>query len=106
MLFAIKKPKHHIRRLLSPAALLAVIIFFVVFSNNITESNTSHSKDILERALSRSITQCYAIEGSYPPSIEYLVEHYGLSYDTEHYYIDYIYIGSNLRPDTTIIERE
>ena len=62
-------------------------------------------RDILDKALSRSITQCYAIEGTYPPDLDYLVEHYGLCYDSETFFIDYRYIGSNLRPDVTIIER-
>ena len=60
----------------------------------------------LERALTRSITQCYALEGTYPPDINYLTDHYGLTYDSDYYYIDYQYIGSNLRPDVTIIERK
>ena len=61
---------------------------------------------VLENALDRSITQCYALEGSYPPSLSYLVENYGLTYNSEQYFIDYQYIGSNLRPDTMIIERD
>ena len=51
------------------------------------------------------ITECYAMEGSYPPDVDYLVEHYGLTYDEDEYWIDYQYIGSNLRPDVTIIKR-
>ena len=36
----------------------------------------------------------------------YLNDNYGLTYDSEHYFIDYRFIGSNLRPDVTIIERK
>ena len=36
----------------------------------------------------------------------YLTDHYGLTYNSDYYYIDYQYIGSNLRPDVTIIERK
>ena len=60
---------------------------------------------ILEKAVTRTITQCYALEGSYPPDIAYLTTHYGLTYDPDQYLIDYQYIGSNLRPDVTIIKR-
>lgn len=105
MLFAVKKPTHTIGKCLPPLLLIAVISAFVAFSGALTDSNTQHSRDILERALARSITQCYAIEGTYPPDLNYLIDNYGLSYDIEKYYIDYRYIGANLRPDTTIIER-
>ena len=52
-----------------------------------------------------AITECYALEGAYPPDIDYLTAHYGLTYDADTYFIDYQYIGSNLRPDVTIIKR-
>ena len=80
--------------------------FFGVFSSRLSDDNTKRSKSTLERALTRSITQCYALEGTYPPDINYLTDHYGLTYNSDYYYIDYQYIGSNLRPDVTIIERK
>jgi len=57
----------------------------------------------LENALRRDIAQCYAVEGIYPPSLAYLKEHYGLTYDTDIFYIDYQPIGSNLYPDVTVL---
>lgn len=106
MLFAIPKPKKTFVHLLPLVLLAIVIIAFVFFSNTISNSNQSGNYQILENALNRSITQCYALEGSYPPSLSYLVENYGLLYNSEQYFIDYQYIGSNLRPDVTIIERD
>ena len=48
---------------------------------------------------------CYAIEGSYPESLQYLKDNYGLTYDEEKYFIDYQVLGSNILPDVTIIDR-
>ena len=106
MLFAIPKPKKTVVHLLPLVLLAIVIIAFVFFLNTISNSNQSGNYQILENALNRSITQCYALDGSYPPSLSYLVENYGLLYNSEQYFIDYQYIGSNLRPDVTIIERD
>ncbi len=53
----------------------------------------------------RSITHCYAVEGTYPSSLEYLKENYGLTYDETVFFVDYQTIGSNILPDVTIIER-
>lgn len=74
-------------------------------ADRIRLSNESEQTTILEKAVTRTITQCYALEGSYPPDIAYLTTHYGLTYDPDQYLIDYQYIGSNLRPDVTIIKR-
>ncbi|MDC7301025.1 MULTISPECIES: hypothetical protein [Agathobacter] len=91
---------------LFPMLLMVVVLaIFVYAANEVGQSQSTQETDILNKALNRSITQCYALEGAYPASLKYLVDHYGLTYDSEHYYIDYQYIGSNLRPDVTIIER-
>lgn len=86
--------------------LVLVLGIFIVFSDSFSQSNRMHEKEILQAALNRSITQCYALEGSYPHNLDYLKEHYGLTYNEAHFFIDYQYIGGNLRPDVTIIERE
>lgn len=106
MLFSVQKEHRHPGGWI-PVLLLAVMLAVFYFSaSSLEESNGSRQRELLENALERSITQCYALEGSYPSSLSYLEENYGLTYDKEHYYIDYQYIGSNLRPDTTIIERD
>ncbi len=105
-LFSVNEEKKHIRAFVSVLFLMLILTLFCVVSESIAVSNRSKGKEILNNALERSITQCYALEGSYPPNLDYLVNNYGLTYDTDRYFIDYQYIGDNLRPDTTIIERE
>lgn len=92
--------------LLSVICISAVLFLFIKAMNNIGTANDAEQAQILEQALTRSITACYALEGAYPPDIDYLVEHYGLTYDSAEYFIDYQYIGSNLRPDVTIIKKD
>lgn len=106
MLFSVEKNKKHIFSYTPIVLLLLVLILFVLFANTMVRSNTARERDILEHALDRSITQCYALEGMYPTELDYLEEHYGLFYNKEHFYVVYQYIGENLRPDITIIERE
>ena len=45
---------------------------------------------------------CYASEGRYPQSIEYLVEHYGLIYDEDRYSVLYDAFASNIMPDIDV----
>lgn len=39
----------------------------------------------------------------YPPSLKYLEEHYGLTYDRGRFLIDYQSVGANLMPEVTIL---
>lgn len=86
--------------------LVIVLLFFATFADSFSRSNLDYEKQLLQSALERNITQCYALEGAYPSNLDYLEEQYGLTYNKDHFFIDYQYIGSNLRPDVTIIERD
>ena len=80
---------------------IAALFFFAVDATG--KSSISKQQDALESALARDIVQCYSIEGRYPPDLEYLEQHYGLVYDKETFFVDYIPIASNLYPDVTVI---
>ena len=103
--FKAKRAKRPLAGILSVLLLAVVLLLFVIGLNNIQTSNETEQAKLLERSVTRSITACYALEGAYPPDIEYLTEYYGLVYDEKQYFIDYQYIGANLRPDVTIIKR-
>lgn len=105
MLFSVKKEKHNIAHYIPIFLLITMVFGFAFFSSHALSDNSVRNREVLEKALNRSISQCYALEGMYPPSLDYLIDNYGLTYDSEHYFIDYRFIGSNLRPDVTIIER-
>lgn len=82
------------------AVLLIILIYGVSY---ISETTIKEQQRSLETALHRSVIQCYAVEGTYPPSLEYLKNHYGLTYDEDTFFVDYTIVGSNLLPDITII---
>ena len=105
-LFSIEKEKNSITSYTPIILLVMVLVAFSLFAGNMTDSNSAREKEILQKAIDRSITQCYALEGVYPDNLEYLEQEYGLTYNKEHFFVDYQYIGSNLRPDITIIERD
>ena len=106
MLFNVKRKHKNISLVIVLLFLVISLTVFLVSADNIARGNQSKETEILTSAIDRSLTQCYALEGAYPSSLLYLEENYGLTYDKNHYYIDYLFIGSNLRPDITIIERD
>ncbi len=84
----------------------AFIIVFLYGLSSIEKTTINKQQESLETALSRNITHCYAVEGYYPPSLAYLEEHYGLTYDKSLFFVDYRPIASNIRPNVTIILKE
>lgn len=89
---------------LLPAVVLAVLFFFFAAVSNLETGHRMEGKDQLENALRRTAVSCYAAEGVYPPSLEYMREHYGLRFDETRYMVDYQVIASNLMPDITVLE--
>lgn len=59
-----------------------------------------------EKAITRACIQCYAIEGRYPPSVEYLEENYGIQIDHDKYNVFYDGFASNIMPEITVIPVE
>ncbi len=84
-------------------AFLALFAFFLYGIESVSSTASEKQTESLENAVYRSVAQCYAVEGTYPPSLDYLEKHYGLIYDTDLFFIDYQPIGSNIMPDITII---
>lgn len=104
-----EQPSPHIGKkfffILPAAAFIILFFLFLEGINSISATTLEKQQESLETALSRSIAQCYAVEGTYPPSLDYLKEHYGLTYDEDHFFIDYQVFGSNLLPDVTVLRR-
>ncbi|MBA4700842.1 MAG: hypothetical protein H2212_15580 [Ruminococcus sp.] len=105
--FQYKKNQYTYRRLiLSICVFLLIVIFFYQGIDSLSESSLRRQRESLENALNRSITYCYAVEGSYPQSLAYLKEHYGLTYNENKFFVDYRVSGANVLPDVTVIEME
>ena len=83
---------------------LIVIYLFISmirFNNNTNGQQTEHITDIIRKA---AVT-CYALEGSYPPDIQYLADNYQLVLDEERYHYYYTTYGSNIMPEIMVIAK-
>ncbi len=90
-------------KIISMIIFTAIAVLFFLAVDATGRSSIAREQESLENALARDIVQCYAIEGRYPPSLEYLEQHYGLTYDKKTFFIDYMPIAANLYPDVTIL---
>ena len=78
--------------ILSLAAMAAMVALFAAAVLNFSG-----------RTGARASVQCYAIEGRYPPSVEYLEENYAVQINRKKYNVFYDGFASNVMPEITII---
>jgi len=90
------------------AALLAALclIFFISSLASVDRQQGEEGRQQLETALRRAAVACYAAEGVYPPTVEYLQQHYGVQIEEERYIVFYEIFANNLMPDITVLEKE
>ena len=92
--------------MLSILIFLAVLFFFHFGVRAMESKSEEESLASLRNAIQRACVQCYAIEGRYPPSVEYLEEHYGIVIDRDRYHVFYDGWASNVMPDITVLPAE
>ena len=86
--------------------LLAAVAAVALLLTAVGRIETRQSAEGLERldtAIRRAAVSCYANEGSYPPTLEYLEQHYGLQVDRTQYTVYYEIFAENLMPDITVL---
>ncbi len=83
----------------------AMIVWLLTALANTSASTEQRELSDLKATIENGVTMCYAVEGAYPESVEYLCEHYGLIYDKDKYIVYYDGFASNIRPNVTILER-
>jgi hypothetical protein len=89
------------------AAVIALSVTFFSFAlSRVEHEKALEDKAQLEKAIASAAVSCYAIEGAYPPSVDYLVENYNLSINTKRFTVKYELFASNLMPDITVLEND
>ena len=87
-----------------PFIIFSVILLTIILAaNRAFESAGLEGAAMLEKALNRASVQCYAIEGRYPPSIQYIKDNYGVYIDERQFNVFYNAYGSNIMPDIDVI---
>lgn len=102
------KTKHtYTREMIQVWIVGMLIIGFIYISSTQTSSHTAaEQQSIVEDAIRRGVVQCYAIEGMYPPNMEYLEEEYGIQIDQGKYIVHYEVFASNIMPSVTVLRKQ
>jgi len=88
--------------LIIAAAAVALLIGLSGYTDSYSDKQVSEVRD----TVMSYVAQCYALEGAYPPDLEYLAENYGLQLDTEHYIYHYDMYASNILPDVRVFPKK
>lgn len=101
-----KKLLKSLGALVFPVVVILVVLFFVGAVDNLDTDRASEACRQLETTIRRGCVACYAAEGSYPATLDYLQDHYGIQVDESRYTVFYETFGSNLMPNITVLERQ
>jgi hypothetical protein len=82
-----------------------VVIFFAmsVTTGGLSGQLTNSQAEYIENTIRRSSVQCFALEGRFPPSLQYLEQNYNLQIDSSRYGVYYEYVDANHPPQIRII---
>ena len=96
------KKKPLILRLIPAIVVIVIAGLLVLFFSARGSDLTEESASAIKAAVERSAKQCYAVEGVYPPNLQYLQDNYGLQVNTDDFFISYEAFASNLPPDVVV----
>lgn len=91
--------------LLSVLIFCAVLCLFWFGFGSALHANNEEKLNVTRTAIQKAIVNCYAVEGFYPPSIEYLEDHYGITVDSDKYIVHYETAGTNVMPSVEVLEK-
>jgi len=95
------------KKLMYVSLILVIALIFIYLSNidGFWEGKQEKSTKSIEEAVKKMALECYALEGSFPPSVEYLKENYGLIVNDNAYFYHYQANGSNMPPDIRVMKK-
>ncbi|NLI55147.1 MAG: hypothetical protein GX417_12670 [Clostridiales bacterium] len=99
-----ERPRGRNRGLIFAVAVFALLaVLFLVSLFSAARRNDAREREVVESALQRAIVTCYAVEGKYPPSLEYIYENYGVRVDESRYAVFYDVIAANVMPSVQVM---
>ena len=92
---------------------IAIVLLMVVLLGGVwllvsrveTTQSSAQTQFVYDAVRNAALT-CYAVEGAYPESLDYLRSNYGLAYDRSRYQVTYSAFASNLVPEIYVVEVE
>ena len=104
--YFLKKLSTLARYLIMPVLMMAAVYLLLVSAGNVNERQLAENLNQLEDNIHKAVLICYAIEGSYPATLDYVEQYYGLQIDHDRYDVFYEVFAQNIMPEITVIEKD
>lgn len=90
-----------------PTLLIGAVLvaLFAVAAGGIGKSLDKEKVQMTQSAIIRAAVNCYAIEGVYPPNLQYIEQNYGVQIDHDALIVTYDQFSSNIMPFIDVIEK-
>lgn len=88
--------------LIAGVVFLLLVLLFVFALVTTARESAERETEVLDGALRRAIVTCYAVEGRYPPSLDYIDQNYGVSVDETQYAVFYDVFAANVMPTVQV----
>jgi len=91
--------------LITIAVFVAIVLVFLLVLHSVSDKTEQQQATFLEETVHRAVITCFAIEGRYPPSLDYLADNYGIRavLDNDKFIISYNAFASNIYPDIAVL---
>ncbi len=86
-------------------AVTVILLLGVLLFTRMDLDMNRQAVESLRKNVTEACVQCYAIEGTYPESISYLEQYYGIRYDGSKYIVSLETGSENQLPDVQITLR-
>ena len=99
--------KHGLVRgvVISIIVFVALVYGGIALFRGVGKVSSEAQTELVRSAVRRAAVTCYAVEGAYPSTLDYLKKNYGLIYDEENYFVFYNSFASNILPEIRVTEK-
>ena len=87
---------------LTIAAFVLIYLCGALLLNVIDRRSAGAEENMVREAVRQAMITCYAVEGAYPPDVNYLKENYGLAFNEDEYFVSYDAFASNILPEIRV----
>lgn len=98
-----RKKKHPLRWVLVLGIFLCAALFLTLGTGHMEETVQREQQELLQEAINQAVVNCYALEGRYPESMQYLIENYGIQVDFDKYAVSYEIFAENIKPHVKVL---
>ncbi len=92
-------------RIIAAVVLVAAAVGLWLLFLNATSHTSEQGAASVRQSILDTAMQCCAIEGSYPSSLKYLEDHYGLVINRADYAVSYEAFAGNILPTVVVTPR-